>query len=524
MAYRPPASIQNAVQNQIQLNELGDVNITSVSNGDIIEWNGNQWVNVPNTSGGVATFADLTDTTFTALSTGEIVVYDGSSWVNQDFAKTGTGFVDFAIDRTDSFTGNNIDIGKITFYALNNTNQRTNFAEIVANVNDPSSTSEDAEISFRVQNNGTMTPRFDVDDDFVRSYVELRLANGSAANPQLTFADDTNTGIYRPGADRLAFVTGGLNRFEIDANGILKYALPLPNFVAGQDIITKSYADAGDAQSLSTLISWRLQDLADVSASSPSLNDVIRYNGTSWVTASIGATGLANWRGVWNFSANYIINDAVESNGSSYIAIAANTNSQPPNANWGLIAAAGSPGSNATIENNSVVVGTANTINFSSEFEVTDAGSGQIDVALSTNNRFFGFNTSVASSNNTTPVPIQINTEIRKDSIFVHNANDSIVTINKTGWFDIQADVSIGGANNRTSSESKLFINGSELAGSKAFGYHRNSGSNEDTMTIRYLLQVTSGDTIEIRFNRIGGNAQLSTLPNGTRLFITEIS
>ncbi len=53
-----------------------------------------------------------------------------------------------------------------------------------------------------------------------------------------------------------------------------------------------------------------------------------------------------NWRGAWSSSASYAIDDAVSFNGSSYIAIAANSNAEPDisPAAWNLLAAQGSTG------------------------------------------------------------------------------------------------------------------------------------------------------------------------------------
>jgi hypothetical protein len=42
---------------------------------------------------------------------------------------------------------------------------------------------------------------------------------GSVANPSISFIDDSNTGIYRPIADALALVTGGVERFRVRAGG-----------------------------------------------------------------------------------------------------------------------------------------------------------------------------------------------------------------------------------------------------------------------------------------------------------------
>jgi hypothetical protein len=44
-------------------------------------------------------------------------------------------------------------------------------------------------------------------------------ADGTAALPGIAFANNLNTGIYRPGADQLAISTGGTGRLFVDANG-----------------------------------------------------------------------------------------------------------------------------------------------------------------------------------------------------------------------------------------------------------------------------------------------------------------
>jgi hypothetical protein len=50
------------------------------------------------------------------------------------------------------------------------------------------------------------------------------------------------------------------------------------------------------------------------------------------------------WRGTWAAGTAYAINDGVSQGGSSYIATTANTGSQPPSANWNLIAQVGAQG------------------------------------------------------------------------------------------------------------------------------------------------------------------------------------
>lgn len=59
-------------------------------------------------------------------------------------------------------------------------------------------------------------------------------------------------------------------------------------------------------------------------------------------------TGLTtvHFRGAWSSGTGYVINDVVSLNGSSYIAVAANSNQTPPNATyWAVLATAGATGS-----------------------------------------------------------------------------------------------------------------------------------------------------------------------------------
>ena len=54
--------------------------------------------------------------------------------------------------------------------------------------------------------------------------------SGTAAAPGIAFASDTNTGIYNPAADNLAFSTGGTGRLFIDASGNVGVGTASPSF------------------------------------------------------------------------------------------------------------------------------------------------------------------------------------------------------------------------------------------------------------------------------------------------------
>lgn len=51
--------------------------------------------------------------------------------------------------------------------------------------------------------------------------INIQLADGSAGSPSLNFANDTNTGIFRPTADTIAFTEGGAEAMRIDSSGNL---------------------------------------------------------------------------------------------------------------------------------------------------------------------------------------------------------------------------------------------------------------------------------------------------------------
>ncbi len=84
-----------------------------------------------------------------------------------------------------------------------------------------------------------------------------------------------------------------------------------------------------------------------------------------------GDKGL-NWKGAWNSSTEYAVDDAVEHNGSSYICIQANTTQEPPNATyWELLAQKGVDG-----EGSGDVIGPSSAVN--GNFVAFDGSTGKL--------------------------------------------------------------------------------------------------------------------------------------------------
>jgi hypothetical protein len=67
-------------------------------------------------------------------------------------------------------------------------------------------------------------------------------AAGSAAAPSISFVGDSNTGIYSPGADTLAFTEGGVEALRIDSSGKVGIGTTSPSYAL--DVVGSSYVSS----------------------------------------------------------------------------------------------------------------------------------------------------------------------------------------------------------------------------------------------------------------------------------------
>lgn len=120
------------------------------------------------------------------------------------------------------------------------------------------------------------------------------------------------------------------------------------------------------------------------------------------------------------------------------------------------------------------------------------------------------------------PTTILFNTNVRTDADFSYAAG--VTTINTTAWYKITFDVSYdNNGNQQVESETWVEVNGTPVAGSYAYGYHRAVGTGLQTQSSTILLNLTATDTVEVVTQRFAGTNTLSTIAESCRLNMTKL-
>lgn len=113
------------------------------------------------------------------------------------------------------------------------------------------------------------------------SATSIAAALGSVSAPSYTFTGDTNTGIYSPAADTLAFVEGGAEAMRIDSSGNVGIGLSSPSYkldvsagvvgnTAGNSISTSRFSAGAGANNIALQTSL-----------------IRASNGTDWTTTRL---------------------------------------------------------------------------------------------------------------------------------------------------------------------------------------------------------------------------------------------
>jgi hypothetical protein len=210
--------------------------------------------------------------------------------------------------------------------------------------------------------------------------------------------------------------------------------------------------------------------------------------GDTGAAGATGADGDITWEGDWS-AGEYIENQAVANNGSSYVANTT-TSDEPPSSDWDLLASKGDQG----------VAGTAKE---HASFYLSTGGV-----------------TSVAGTETT----LVLNSTASNSDGSVFSLSSNQVTVNKTGSFLIMGECYFNtGGSSRTEYTIWLESDSVDVPGTRSGIYARgyDSGSTGAFSTVSY---VTSGTVFQMRIQRTDGAATTGYQDdNGTRLTFVEL-
>lgn len=116
----------------------------------------------------------------------------------------------------------------------------------------------------------------------------LRVQYGTAAAPTYTFAGDTDTGIYHSAADTFNIATNGINRFQIDSTG----AVLIPGNLTVQGTFSSTGGLGGDGSSITNLNATNI--------TSGTLNDARLSTNVSTYTGGGTFTGVNSFTNAGN--------------------------------------------------------------------------------------------------------------------------------------------------------------------------------------------------------------------------------
>lgn len=152
------------------------------------------------------------------------------------------------------------------------------------------------------------------------------LADGTAVAPSLTFGSDTNTGLYRVGADTLGIAAGGVKVGEFGSNGIT-------GVVRTATAVTAS----GTAVDFTSIPSWVKRVTVMLSAISLSGTALVRfrlgdstiatsgYSGVGSYVAAAGAASVAQTAGFDIYTSGTPSSSAAYSGSITFVNVSGNT-------------------------------------------------------------------------------------------------------------------------------------------------------------------------------------------------------
>jgi hypothetical protein len=279
------------------LGNVGNVTITAVSTGDIIEWNGSQWVNVANFSGSYndltnkptipANVGDLGDVTVTSAATGEVLKFNGSAWVDAsvDYSEL-TG-----VPSTFAPAAHTHPISEVTNLQTElDGKAATGHTHAVNDLTDVTITAAATGEVLRYNGSAWVDAQLDYADLSGTPTLATVATSGAYADLSGTptipsnIEDLTNVTVT-------AAATGEVLRYDGAAwvDAVLNYSDLAGTPTLATVATTGAYSDLTGTPTIPA----NAGDLGDVTITAAATGEVLRYNGTAWVDAQLDYSDLS---------------------------------------------------------------------------------------------------------------------------------------------------------------------------------------------------------------------------------------
>jgi len=121
---------------------------------------------------------------------------------------------------------------------------------------------------------------------------------------------------------------------------------------------------------------------------------------------------------------------------------------------------------------------------------------------------------------------ITLDNEVKEDAPYTHAADSAEVTIGEDGWYEITYSISTwitDTSTNRSDSEARLMLNGSEIEGTRGGMYNRQNNSDLANASVTRIIELSDTDVIKLQAQQNSGSATVSTYPDGVSLSIRKL-
>lgn len=311
----------------VNLDSLDDVTISGPSNGQILKYNGSVWVN-QNETASATNLNALTDVTISNLSTNQILKYNGSQWVNTSDTGGVSGLTAGTGISVSSATGNvtvtNTGVTQILAgdnITVDHVGSVWTVNAVVGSGGGGITLEESQDGAASLFSNGTHSGI---------SFVYNDAANAISATVGNIVLGEGTTGSYIATISTTSGLTGGSIGSEgtnislgidtaivatltgtqtLTGKTISGSNNTLSN-IANASLTNSSLTINGSSVSLGGSVNLNINSLSDVTITTASTNQILRYNGTAWVNSAEQTVSINSFSTIAVSGQNSVVADS----------------------------------------------------------------------------------------------------------------------------------------------------------------------------------------------------------------------